>query len=92
MKFILAYTICSAITGFCNTPTVYEKQYNSWTECVKAGAVATIQVTNKLEEKFNKEKLYISFFCSGGYKIMAKKSALQKIDDHEKLCRIMQIF
>jgi len=64
MKFILAYTICSAITGFCNTPIVYEKQYNSWTECVKAGAVATIQVTNKLEEKFNKEKLYITYFCN----------------------------
>ena len=30
------------------------------------------------------------FFCSGGYKIMTRKSALQKIDEHEKLCRIMQ--
>ena len=30
------------------------------------------------------------FFCSGGYKIMTRKSALQKIEDHEKLCRIMQ--
>jgi len=64
MKFILAYAICSAITGMCNTPVVHDKVYNSWTECTKAGAVATIQVTNKLEEKFNKEKLYITYFCN----------------------------
>ena len=32
----------------------------------------------------------MGFYCSGGYNIRAKKSALQKIDDHEKLCRIMQ--
>jgi len=64
MKFILAYTICSAITGYCNTPLVHPVEYNSWTECTKAGAVITIKVTNEFQEKFNKDKMYISYFCN----------------------------
>tara|TARA_X000001382_G_scaffold46013_1_gene31078 strand:- start:479 stop:694 length:216 start_codon:yes stop_codon:yes gene_type:complete len=64
MKFILAYTICSAITGMCNTPLVSPVEFNSWTDCTKAGAVATITVTNRNLEQFNKEKLYVSYFCN----------------------------
>ena len=64
MKFVLAYTICSAITGMCNNTTIHPKEFNSWTDCTKAGAVATIEVTNKLEKKFNEKKLYINYFCN----------------------------
>jgi len=65
MKFVLAYTICSAITGLCNNTTLSPVEFNSWTDCTKAGAAATITVTNKNIEKFNKEKLYITYFCNG---------------------------
>lgn len=64
MKFVLAYTLCSAITGMCNTTAVVDKYFNSWTDCTKAGALATITVTNQNIEKFNKEKLYITYFCN----------------------------
>ena len=64
MKFVLAYTICSAITGFCNTPAVHPIKFNTWTDCTKAGASITIEVTNEYQMKFNEEKLYISYFCN----------------------------
>ena len=64
MKFILAYTICSAITGFCKTPMIHPTTFDTWTDCTKHGAVVTIKVTNEFQERFNKEKLYISYFCN----------------------------
>ena len=64
MKFILAYTICSAMTGMCNTPVVHPTPFNSWTDCTKHGAAVTIKVTNEFQEKFNKNKLYVSYFCN----------------------------
>ena len=64
MKFVLAYTICSAITGLCNNTSVSPIEFNSWTDCTKAGAAATIKVTNEYVDKFNKEKLYVTYFCN----------------------------
>jgi len=64
MKFVLAYTICSAITGFCNTPVVHPQHFNTWTDCTKHGAVVTIKVTNDFLEKFNDKELYVSYFCN----------------------------
>ena len=64
MKFVLAYTICSAITGICNTPVVHPQDFKSWTDCTKHGAVVTIKATNDFLDKFNKDKLYVSYFCS----------------------------
>ena len=64
MKFVLAYTICSAITGFCNTPAVHPIKFDTWTDCTKAGATVTIKVTNEYQQKFNEDKLYISYFCN----------------------------
>ena len=64
MKFVLAYTICSAITGFCNNTTVSPIEFNSWSDCVKAGSLSTVQIVNQYEEKFNEEKLYITYFCN----------------------------
>ena len=64
MKFILAYTICSAINGMCNNTTVSPIEFNSWSDCVKAGSLSTVQIVNQYEEKFNEEKLYITYFCN----------------------------
>ena len=43
MKFILAFTICSAITSFCNNTVTVNPPYNTWTECVVAGSKLTIR-------------------------------------------------
>ena len=64
MKFILAFSICSAITGMCNTTMTIDKQFNTWSECVIGGSQLTIQYAKKMEENINKDKLYISYFCN----------------------------
>jgi hypothetical protein len=64
MKFILAFSICSAITGFCNNTATIETPYNTWTECVNGGASLTTKFTETFEERANKEKLYVTYFCN----------------------------
>ena len=64
MKFVLAYTICSAITGFCNSPSISPVEFKTWSDCTKAGAMATIKVTNENIKNFNERKLYVNYFCN----------------------------
>tara|TARA_R100000908_G_C3718397_1_gene122168 strand:- start:279 stop:494 length:216 start_codon:yes stop_codon:yes gene_type:complete len=64
MKFILAFSICSAITGFCNNTATIETPYNTWTECINGGASLTTKFTKTFEERANKEKLYVTYFCN----------------------------
>jgi len=64
MKFILAFSICSAITGYCNNTMTVDKQFNTWTECVIGGSQLTIEYATRQEEKINKDKLYITYFCN----------------------------
>ena len=64
IKFILAFSVCSAITGYCNNTMTVDRQFDSWSECVKAGSHLTIAYAEKMEEKLNKDKLYISYFCN----------------------------
>ena len=64
MKFILAFSICSAITGYCNNTMTVDKEFNTWTECVIGGSQLTIEYAKKMEENINKDKLYISYFCN----------------------------
>jgi hypothetical protein len=64
MKFVLVFSICSAITGFCNNPTVVKPSYNTWTDCVVAGSELTIEYAKRMEEQINKDKLYITYFCN----------------------------
>ena len=64
MKFILAFSICSAITGYCNNTMTVDRQFNTWSECVIGGCQLTIAYAKKMEEKVNKDKLYISYFCN----------------------------
>ena len=37
MKFLLVFSICSAITGSCNNPLNLSEKFDSWSECVNAG-------------------------------------------------------
>jgi hypothetical protein len=67
MHYILAFAVCSAITGFCNNTMTVDKQFNSWSECVIAGSQLTIAYAEKMEEKVNKNKLYITYFCNENY-------------------------
>ena len=64
MKFILAFSICSAITGFCNNTATVQTQYNTWSECVNGGATLITNFTDTFEEKTNKQKLYVTYFCN----------------------------
>ena len=64
MKFILAFSICSAITGFCNNTATVPTEYNSLTECVNGGAKIITTFTERYETKMNEEKLYVSYFCN----------------------------
>jgi len=64
MKFILAFTVCSAITGFCNNTSTLPTKYDSWAECVGAGGILIQDFSVELEDKINKEKIYISYFCN----------------------------
>ena len=64
MKFILAFSLCSAITGYCNTTMTVDRQFDSWSECVIGGSQLTIVYAQKMEEKLNRDKLYITYFCN----------------------------
>jgi hypothetical protein len=64
MKFILAFSICSAITGYCNTTATLPTKFDSWSECVGAGGKLIIDASVKLEEQFNTDKLYMNYFCN----------------------------
>jgi len=64
MKFILVFSLCSAITGFCQNPVIVQKDYNSWAECVKGGAKIITITSDNFKDRFNEEKLYISYFCN----------------------------
>ena len=63
MKFLLVFSICSAITGFCYDPHKIDVNYNTWAECVGAGGVLTKDFSEKMVEKINNQKLYISYTC-----------------------------
>jgi hypothetical protein len=39
-------------------------EFNTWSDCNKAGALATVEVINYNSERFNEEKLYVTYFCN----------------------------
>ena len=41
-----------------------DRQFNTWSECVIGGSQLTIAYAEKMEEKLNKDKLYITYFCN----------------------------
>ena len=64
MHYILAFSICSAITGFCNSTNTLDYKFDKWSDCVIAGSELTIKYATKMEEQINKDKLYITYFCN----------------------------
>ena len=64
MKFILAFTVCSAITGLCNNTSTLPTKFDSWAECVGAGGKLIETFSVEMADKINKEKTYISYFCN----------------------------
>ena len=64
MYYILAFAICSAVTGYCTTPTTLPTQFDKWSECVIAGSEITIEYATQMEKQINKDKLYITYFCN----------------------------
>ncbi|QLF88162.1 hypothetical protein Eyrgjafa_gp_16 [Pelagibacter phage Eyrgjafa EXVC018P] len=64
MKFILAFSICSAITGFCNTPSTLPTEFNSWSECVGAGGKFIQTFSVEMKDNIETNKLYMNYFCN----------------------------
>ena len=64
MYYVLAFAICSAVTGDCTPPRTLSTQFDKWSECVIAGSEITIEYATKMEEQINKDKLYITYFCN----------------------------
>ena len=64
MKFVLAFTMCSAITGFCNNTMTLPIKFNTWSECVGAGGKLIVDFSVKLEDRINKDKIYMNYFCN----------------------------
>ena len=48
----------------CNNTALSPVEFNSWTDCTKAGAMASIKVTNENIKNFNEKKLYVTYFCN----------------------------
>ena len=64
MKFVLIFSICSAISGSCGAPIELEGKHNSWSECVGAGGILIQDFSKEMKESINIDKLYISYFCN----------------------------
>jgi len=64
MKFILAFTVCSAITGYCNTTMTLPTKFDSWAECVGAGGKLIQTFSVEMEETIEDRKLYMNYFCN----------------------------
>jgi len=64
MKFILAFSICSAITGYCNNTMTLPTKFDSWSECVSGGGKLIVDFSKKMEDSINKDKLYLNYFCN----------------------------
>jgi hypothetical protein len=64
MKFILAFTVCSAITGYCNNTMTLPTKFDSWAECVGAGGKLIQTFSVEMEETIEDRKLYMNYFCN----------------------------
>ena len=64
MKFILAFSICSAISGFCNNTATLPTKFNSWSECVGAGGKLIENFSIEMKNTIEENKLYMNYFCN----------------------------
>ena len=58
MKFILAFSICSAITGYCNNTMTLPTKFDSWSECVGAGGKLIQSFSVEMKDTIEERKLY----------------------------------
>jgi hypothetical protein len=64
MKFILAFTICSAITGYCNNTMTLPTKFDSWSECLGAGGKLIQTFSVEMKDRIEERKLYMNYFCN----------------------------
>ena len=64
MKFILAFSVCSAISGFCNNTSTLPTKFNTWSECVGAGGELIINFSQEMKYTIEDNKLYMNYFCN----------------------------
>ena len=64
MKFILAFSICSAITGYCNNTATLPTKFDSWSECVGAGGKLIQSFSVDMKDTIEERKLYMNYFCN----------------------------
>ena len=64
MKFILAFSICSAITGYCNNTMTLPTKFDSWSECVGAGGKLIQSFSIDMKDTIEERKLYMNYFCN----------------------------
>jgi hypothetical protein len=64
MKFILAFSICSAITGYCNNTATLPTEFKSWSECIGAGGTFIQSFSIEMKESIEDNKLYMNYFCN----------------------------
>jgi len=65
MKFMLVYAICSVQLGMCQPDIRDPKLYNTWQECVNAGALKTVHYINsKPAEEVNRLQIGFKFSCN----------------------------
>jgi len=63
MKFVIVFSLCSAISNYCGNPSVYPKKFDSWTECHQFAVKKMYEKYNVSHKKFNEEKLFLKYFC-----------------------------
>ena len=63
MKFILLFTVCSAISGSCNQSIELQNKFDTWSECVGQGGQLIVDFSQEMREQIEKNKLYLSYFC-----------------------------
>ena len=64
MKFILAFSICSAISGFCNNTATFPTEFDSWSDCVGAGGKLIQNFSVEMKNEIEEDKLYMNYFCN----------------------------
>ena len=64
MKFILAFSICSAITGFCDNTMTVNKKFDTWSECIGHGGAIIMDFSQTMKDHVEKNRLFISYFCN----------------------------
>ena len=78
MKFVIAFSLCSAINGFCGNTAIYPKKFNTWSECNQFGTKIVFDKFNQNTKKFNDEKLYLVYFCNENYSNQTSAQSFDK--------------